>query len=472
MKKIVFYSWQSDLPNPCNRGFIQKALEDAAVAITDDNAVAIEPVVDRDTQGVAGAPDIAATIFAKITSADVFIADVSIISRQKNKRPTPNPNVLIELGYALKAIGHERIILVFNTAYGEIAELPFDLRTRRLMIYNMPETTQERASERTSLQAKFDSAIRSALEHSQPSQDQPSIPAVSAIENGQMNRISVLRKNLNEILQKIITLQPKKHSDGGTVDDLLKSIDQTQESVAEFSKISETVALINDQEAAKEITHFFGSLFERYDTPKGFSGKLSSADFDFYKFVGHELFTTFVAFLLKENRWETLNLVLQEPIPMNYIPNQGSGHVYWDFASEHLPLLLDESKKRNRISAHADILHERHDKGGLSSILPFNDFVAADFFLFLRGESDERSSPRPSFKWRPWSGVWLQNTPSFLSIAEGKRFAENLRAALNAKDIDELKGLLNEYIPRVTRLFGSWWDQPIQQETIDKIGTR
>ena len=29
MKKIVFYSWQSDLPNSTNRGFIQQSLENA-----------------------------------------------------------------------------------------------------------------------------------------------------------------------------------------------------------------------------------------------------------------------------------------------------------------------------------------------------------------------------------------------------------------------------------------------------------
>jgi len=34
MKQIVFYSWQSDLPNACNRGFIQGALENAAAADT------------------------------------------------------------------------------------------------------------------------------------------------------------------------------------------------------------------------------------------------------------------------------------------------------------------------------------------------------------------------------------------------------------------------------------------------------
>src|SRR5581483_9102600 len=129
MKRIVFYSWQSDLPNSCNRRLIGNALEGAAAAIATDASVAVEPVIDRDTQGVPGSPDIAATIFSKIIVADVFVADVSIVVRDRN-RATPNPNVLIELGYALKALGHERIVLVFNKAYGKIEELPFDLRAR------------------------------------------------------------------------------------------------------------------------------------------------------------------------------------------------------------------------------------------------------------------------------------------------------------------------------------------------------
>src|ERR1700691_706033 len=124
MKQTVFYSWQSDLPNACNRGFIQKALESAAAAIKADNTVEVEPVVDRDTQGVSGAPDIASTIFSKITAADVFVADVSFIGKS-DKRATPNPNVLIELGYAFKALGHARVILVFNRAFCRIEEVPF-----------------------------------------------------------------------------------------------------------------------------------------------------------------------------------------------------------------------------------------------------------------------------------------------------------------------------------------------------------
>lgn len=163
MKRTVFYVWQSDLPNSTNRGFIQKALEDAAKDISADDTVDIEPVIDRDTQGVPGSPDIAKTIFEKIASADAVVADVSIINNQKESRPTPNPNVLIELGYAFRALGHQRVILVFNNSYGRIEDLPFDLRMRRATTYDMPEEKTDRSAERKRLQAIFEEALRAAL---------------------------------------------------------------------------------------------------------------------------------------------------------------------------------------------------------------------------------------------------------------------------------------------------------------------
>lgn len=66
MSSIIFYSWQSDLPNSTNRGFIQRALEQAAKDIRGDDSIAVEPVIDRDTAGIPGSPDIAATILEKI----------------------------------------------------------------------------------------------------------------------------------------------------------------------------------------------------------------------------------------------------------------------------------------------------------------------------------------------------------------------------------------------------------------------
>ena len=51
MHRVVFYSWQSDLPNRTNRSFIQQALENIAKSIRADDSIDVEPVIDRDTQG-------------------------------------------------------------------------------------------------------------------------------------------------------------------------------------------------------------------------------------------------------------------------------------------------------------------------------------------------------------------------------------------------------------------------------------
>lgn len=154
-QSIVFYSWQSDLPNKTNCGFIQDALEKAAKSLRSDDFIEVEPVIDRDVAGIPGSPDITKTIFGKIEQAQVFVCDISIINQDAIKqltiRPTPNPNVLIELGYALHALGDKRILLLLNDAYGDPKLLPFDLNTRHAIVYHMPAEAEDRATERNRL---------------------------------------------------------------------------------------------------------------------------------------------------------------------------------------------------------------------------------------------------------------------------------------------------------------------------------
>src|SRR5205823_8604367 len=133
--------------NATNRGLIQEALERAAKTIRIDDSLAVDPVLDRDTQNVPGAPDIAHTIFQKIEKAAAFVADVSIINPGLG-RPTPNPNVLIEVGYALKTLGNPRTVLVANTANGPVESLPFDLRTKRVLTYHMLPGGEDKPEQR------------------------------------------------------------------------------------------------------------------------------------------------------------------------------------------------------------------------------------------------------------------------------------------------------------------------------------
>jgi len=472
MRRVVFYSWQSDLPNSTNRGFIQQALENAVTIIANDNTIAVEPVVDRDTQGVAGSPDIASTIFAKITASDVFVADVSIISRPKKGRLTPNPNVLIELGYALRGLGHERVILVFNRSFGKIEDLPFDLRTRRLVVYDMPLEEEGRAPERSKLEKQLETAVRSALGHA-PEKEPEIIPAITAIENNQPNKVIVLRRNLAELLKKINEQQSKRHSEGGTVEELTSAIDSIQEVVAEFSKIVEVTSIMKDLDSAIEIYKWFGNIFEQYE-PRSKDGPTSNADGDYFKFAGHEMFVTMIALYLREQRWDILKKILAEAIPVKYLKYEnGASNVYWDYASKHLPLLLDESTSKRKLSIHADILNARHTTGGLSAAMPMDEFTNADFFLFLLSELPPVEYGRGSWKWRPWSVLFMNQVPLLIKNAEQKQYAQHLADIFNVPVLDEFKKRLKERYPAVHNLFtGGFWHTSISDTDIDRIATR
>jgi hypothetical protein len=474
MRRVVFYSWQSDLPNSTNRGLIQAALEIAAAEIAGDDKVDVEPVIDRDTEGVAGSPDIASTIFAKIDASAIFVADVSIVSDAAAKRQTPNPNVMIEVGFALKALNFERVILVFNSAFGTVESLPFDLRMRRLVVYSATPEEKDRAITRAALAGKLERALRSALPLvPSPANPVASPAVVEAIENQRPNRRISIRAELADVLKELDEIQPKKFREGGTADGLLQAIPRTQAAVAKFSKVAEAAAVMGDVNVSEELYNWFGSLLERYDLPRGFSGAFYAGDFDFFKFVGHELLVSLFAFLLREQQWTIVCNLLSEPIPVRYIHREnGPGNAEWSDVSQHVGLLGGKSREYERLSLHGDILHERHSQGDLASILPFEDFADADFFLYLRGLLPQENFTG-SFSWKPWSAVWLRGTPRFLLRAQSMTQAVNVARALAVPSVSELKSRLEKRGARVGILYQhGFWDYPLRQTDIEKIGSR
>jgi hypothetical protein len=138
----VFFSWQSDTPSSRNRQFIEDSLREAIETIATDSKLELadRPItLDKDTAGVAGSPPIVQTIFDKIDRCAAFVADMTFVGKSlpeladKRDRLIPNPNVLVEHGYALSRRTFSRVISVMNTAYGACNEatLPFDLRHMR-----------------------------------------------------------------------------------------------------------------------------------------------------------------------------------------------------------------------------------------------------------------------------------------------------------------------------------------------------
>lgn len=183
MRSTIFYSWQSDLPSGVNRSFIESALQQAIQQINkglnvEDSQRLPDVELDKDTKGVTGSPPIVETIFKKISNAVAVVADVSYVGRTDAHRPVPNPNVLIEYGWALSELSHGSIVAVMNTAFGEPSweSLPFNMRHLRWPLtycLGASDSAEQKKTARDELAKALAAALRPIVERrlaNQPSE--------------------------------------------------------------------------------------------------------------------------------------------------------------------------------------------------------------------------------------------------------------------------------------------------------------
>jgi len=160
----IFYSWQSDFA--ASRNFVERALERAIKELNEEKVLRIEARLDKALRGATGAIRIDDDIFERIDKCEVFVGDVTQVSAKDSEgRPTPNPNVLIELGYARKHVGWERMILPFNSCCGNKEDLPFDLDKNRLAIFSFDSGSDDeaKAKSKIALGTCFKDAIKAIL---------------------------------------------------------------------------------------------------------------------------------------------------------------------------------------------------------------------------------------------------------------------------------------------------------------------
>lgn len=164
----IFYSWQSDTDKKTNQYLIRDALKVAIEKLKKSINIAEDIILDQDTMNVPGIPQVTNTILEKIDRCSIFIPDITYISKAQSGKNIPNPNVLIELGYALKSLGSERIITVLNEAYGTCADgLPFDIGHRRWpVIYCLSSNSSSTdiKKEKIKLIDKFKTALSLIIE--------------------------------------------------------------------------------------------------------------------------------------------------------------------------------------------------------------------------------------------------------------------------------------------------------------------
>ncbi|NEQ39844.1 MAG: hypothetical protein F6K40_27785 [Okeania sp. SIO3I5] len=492
----IFYSWQSDLENNTNRGFIEDALKKAVKSIRNDDSIKVEPVIDRDTQNVSGSPDIVNTIFEKIDEAQIFVCDVSIINsnllnstdlrfiqkalknflnflyKDANYRLTPNPNVLIELGYAMKTLGEGKIIMVMNTAFGTPEQLPFDLRMRRILTYNMPENNQEKAPERNKLAKSFERAIRPILQALEEEIKRKIFIAEQLTLEIKKREIlesrSKMKRYIKQLDSQIKDMTPifsEKSVENENL--LIKAINLTEELIIEFAGVTELIATTQESiSAAISLYQNFGEIITHYSPPVSLFfknlgknrhqdsevvSKEKSFDLDLYKFISHELFVTYFSFLIRENRWELILEIMKKKV---FYPDEP-----WDFVKSLSIPLNDISQpvelfKNSSNHRHSEILNQRHTNGKIAEIVPMKQFIEADFFLFILSETQAKDNS--DSYWHGWSLLYMKQTPKYLLEAKKLDFAEQLLPPLGLETIEELRDLISHAKTRLEQI----WNNP------------
>lgn len=479
MPTTIFYSWQSELPNKTNRGLIEEALEGAAKAIREDSTIEASPRVDKDTAGVPGAPDIGAAIFGKIDEATVFVCDVSLLNRGSEARPTPNPNVLVELGYALARLTWGRIIMVVNEAFGAVEDLPFDLNKKRALVYRSAPDDAERAPARTELRRKLEHALRDILEHHEQqvapaAPPSPAARAISAIEQEARDapaRTAEYMRTLAVALDTIKSPPGKGHEDDVP---LVAALDASLPIVTEYAHVVAVIAEHGDTKCVLSVARGFGPLLEACEKVGG--GTWFETDFDFYRFIAHELFVMMVAALMQADQWALIAEALEEEFPTK--TNHGTFNAPFFELSRHAKLFdMRGERLHSRTDLRAELLKTRHSTGDLGQRSPFEAFLDADFFLFLRGELPPEKSPitenGDGHVWRPWSGVHMSwRVPAFLMRAQKVKFATQLLAPLALSDLETFRDRYAARAGSLRRLFYSRAD--VREGTFDAttIGTQ
>lgn len=126
----AFYSWQSDKKDVSQR--IENALNNKFKEL-ENKGIYIELV--KATDGISGSRILEEVILENIKRCDFFIADLTPVTKHTTcdgkTKLVPNPNCMLEFGYALRHFTSERVIAYMQLEEDDNHyELPFDLNHR------------------------------------------------------------------------------------------------------------------------------------------------------------------------------------------------------------------------------------------------------------------------------------------------------------------------------------------------------
>lgn len=233
-------------------------------------------------------------------------------------------------------------------------------------------------------------------------------------------------------------------SEGEFDDSVVKSIEEFLPSRNEAIQLFIAVAQYAvDVQFISTLHRFFETMIPYLRRPQNLS-QWNEWDFDNYKFIVHELFLYAIAVLLKHERIEQANYLLQQQY---YLPgNSDYGRdvmVSYSVFREYMKSLEYRNTRLGlrRMSVRADLLKERCTGTGID----FRHLLQADFVAFMRAEIAGEDEYK---RWWPETLVWLGHFNSPFEIfarSVSKAYFNKSKELLAIEAPKDLEPLLTSY---------------------------
>jgi hypothetical protein len=140
-----------------------------------------------------------------------------------------------------------------------------------------------------------------------------------------------------------------------------------------------TESQIMSANIAKSLQRFFERIIPFMSRPENVTS-WRSCDYDNFIFIVHELFLYAASILLKYERFETLNELIELRFYCPDLDRAGESMRPYTIIQNSMDSPQAKQQELRRISLRADLLKQRNQTSGLD----FAELMAADFILFLR----------------------------------------------------------------------------------------
>jgi hypothetical protein len=305
-------------------------------------------------------------------------------------------------------------------------------------------------------------------------------PTIIDLENAINDTKSVgplYLKYLNIINKELKKIKPDFSKFTEIDDGILWQISKGTQITSKFIESSLLASQYKNVEAINTIYNFFGDLFILCNKPEDFVGSYYESHFDGYKFLTYEMFVSFIAVLIKYDNWEIIGDLLINDIFIEQKESKYIPYVNLNAFIYSLNVVRNSRLNLRKVSFVADLLKERFSNDNLSQLIPYNKYLEADYFLFMRSickEKNTENSLLSHYLWCPRSCIYLNWVPSYVKRAESKKYLDRLIKAVGLEKYEDFVNNFRNNNPIFEKCFSNWIfsHNPLEDYDLGKIGTR